>query len=181
MHMAFCSVPHHWHNGILPGIFLKDQTGNNVRMQGWDFRVDAATLSTQNPWCPPCCAHLCAAKPCHRGATVLTFFLWEELNNGKHPDSLVFQHSSQSSLLSPRQEVYCNTSVITVRFLWSACSPVSASLNHHNHHQTVLISTTASSYPLSKCSWMQVGLSPSATKTCITTSCFNHMSGSIIL
>jgi hypothetical protein len=65
--------------------------------------------------------------------------------------------------------------------LYSASLPASAFLTHCNHHHTALTSTVASPDTLSKRSWMLVGLSPSATKTSITTQRFNGTSLSIIL
>ena len=65
--------------------------------------------------------------------------------------------------------------------LQSASLTVSPSSSHCNHHQTALTSTVASPDTLSKRSWMLVGLSPLATKTSITTQCFNGVSVSTIL
>jgi hypothetical protein len=54
---------------------------------------------------------------------------------------------------------HCSAHATTVWLLWSAALAVSASLIHLTPCRTILISTVASAYTLSKCSWMQVSFS----------------------
>jgi hypothetical protein len=77
----------------------EDQTTQNL-VWHQDCRIRAATLSVQILWWCQWCAHFCVAWHCHRGATLLLFFLWDKFNDGDQLDFSVFQYSGHSSMLS---------------------------------------------------------------------------------
>lgn len=95
------AVPCHSYTG--------EQIGENFKVWGHDFRIDGAKVSTKTLWWSSWCAQLHMAWNHLGEAPFLTFLLWDEVDEGKHSDFLVFQHSSSQSYCCPlRQEFQMN-------------------------------------------------------------------------
>jgi hypothetical protein len=83
-HVMLC----HCHN-VLASPCLNEHTGDNLTTQGQKCRVDVATSDSL------CGAHtLVCVLACHGEATIMTFFLLDEVDKGEHSDLFAFQYSS---------------------------------------------------------------------------------------
>ena len=67
-------MPYHPYNNVITGCLSTDQTGENLMIQGNNWRVHETTVHPHTAMQWPQWSAVCVAWPCHEGATLLKLF-----------------------------------------------------------------------------------------------------------